>query len=146
MLGDENDNSGNKESLLPENEWQSIASGTSDESGKIAFKNLTEGTYRLTETNAPAGYELDITPYIIEIRLDRNTMEYQYSITRDGQIITLDGSGTSKNPFKITNRLTYELPSTGGSGIYWYMFSGMLLMSAVAGITYRNKRKGVLGS
>lgn len=47
----------------------------------------------------------------------------------------------------ITNGPLYKLPSAGGNGIYWYMVSGVLLMT-VAGmlILYKNKRKEVLES
>ncbi|EOS67485.1 LPXTG-domain-containing protein cell wall anchor domain, partial [Dorea sp. 5-2] len=45
------------------------------------------------------------------------------------------------------NKFTvYRLPSTGGSGIYWYMFGGVLLMAGAMLMTYRNKRKEVLRS
>ena len=54
------------------------------------------------------------------------------------------GNGNSTDPFIVANWKTYELPSTGGIGIYWYMFGGMLLMLAAALITYRNKCKEVL--
>lgn len=40
----------------------------------------------------------------------------------------------------------YTLPSTGGSGIYVYMFSGVLILSAASLMTYRKKRRGVLRS
>ena len=47
--------------------------------------------------------------------------------------------------FFIENIKLYSLPSTGGSGIYWYMISGMVLMSTAAWILYKNKCKEVLG-
>ncbi len=48
---------------------------------------------------------------------------------------------------KFTNKFTvYHLPATGGQGIYLYMFGGVLIISAASLMTYRKKRKGVLGS
>lgn len=38
----------------------------------------------------------------------------------------------------------YELPSTGGTGIYWYMISGMVLMMGVPLILYKKRCKEVL--
>ena len=46
---------------------------------------------------------------------------------------------------ELTNQKVYTLPSTGGSGIYWYMIGGMVLMSTAAWILYKNKCKEVLG-
>ena len=45
----------------------------------------------------------------------------------------------------VENIKLYSLPSTGGSGIYWYMIGGMVLMSAAAWILYKNKCREVLG-
>ena len=56
-------------------------------------------------------------------------------------------TGTAENGVVITltNQKVYTLPSTGGNGIYWYMISGMVLMSTAAWILYKNKCKEVLG-
>ena len=43
----------------------------------------------------------------------------------------------------FTNVDLYELPSTGGTGIYLYMLSGMFMMMAGALMIYKNKRKEV---
>ncbi|MFR0951720.1 MAG: hypothetical protein ACLSGK_02345 [Lachnospiraceae bacterium] len=37
------------------------------------------------------------------------------------------------------NDTLYELPSTGGNGIYWYMIGGMDVMPDSAWILYKNK-------
>ena len=49
-----------------------------------------------------------------------------------------------KNVLTIKNQVVYELPSTGGSGIYRYTIGGALLMMAAALILYKNKFKEVL--
>ena len=71
------------------------------------------------------------------------TVDFQIDGWEDGSHVSLKGG---KYYIEIPNEIMYELPSTGGSGIYWYMFSGMLLMAAGSLITYRKKRKEVLGS
>ncbi|RGN87001.1 LPXTG cell wall anchor domain-containing protein [Blautia obeum] len=78
----------------------------------------------------------------------------------DGNISLIDEQGTEsvetpefwslsttngKNVLTIQNQILYSLPSTGGSGIYWYMIGGMVLMSTAAWILYKNKCKEVLG-
>ena len=42
----------------------------------------------------------------------------------------------------IRNTELYELPNSGGAGIYWYSIGGTLLMLAAALILYKNKRRG----
>ena len=46
----------------------------------------------------------------------------------------------------INSFTVYRLPSTGGLGIFWYMFSGVLLLTVASLITYRKKCKEVLRS
>ena len=60
--------------------------------------------------------------------------------------VSNDINGELVFEYAFLDEVLYELPSTGGFGIYWYMFSGILLMLAAALITYRNKRKEVLRS
>ena len=45
---------------------------------------------------------------------------------------------------QVKNEADYELPNSGGMGIYWYMITGILLMIAAALILYKNKSKEVL--
>lgn len=72
----------------------------------------------------------------------RNILDSQ-DVAINNQFTVLSGS----NDVVYTNSFTvYRLPSTGGPGIYLYMFSGVLIISASALMTYRKKRKGVLRS
>ena len=48
--------------------------------------------------------------------------------------------------YYLENEALYELPSAGGPGVYMYIISGILLMSAGVLMIYKNKRKEVLGS
>ena len=130
--------------------WLLIPAGNSEESqtdlsvgedGKLTIHNLKPGNYTVTEIKAPNGYSLLSEPL-------------SFTLETNGTISTQDASGnvlvddeTGKQiVLKIKNEILYELPSSGGMGIYWYMFGGVLLMSAAAFITYRNKRREVLRS
>ena len=46
---------------------------------------------------------------------------------------------------QIKNEALYDLPSAGGSGIFWYLISGTAFLMAASLILYRMKRKEVLG-
>ncbi|MDO4471066.1 MAG: SpaA isopeptide-forming pilin-related protein, partial [Bacillota bacterium] len=105
------------------------------------LENLPSGNkYLVIETKAPSGYqvgeyswEIDLTGNTPIVKCDNSTIQPE----TEGGIIT----------YYFENTLVYNLPSTGGNGIFQYIISGVLLMSA-AGILmlYRMKRKGVLKS
>ena len=105
---------------------------------------LPLGTLTVEETKAPTGY----LPLGNKI----------YFKQEKGEVILTDMAGNpltqkpdmwflttdEKNVLTIKNQVVYELPSTGGSGIYRYTIGGALLMMAAALILYRNKSKEVL--
>ena len=43
--------------------------------------------------------------------------------------------------YTFYNDEIYQLPSTGGTGVYWYTISGMLLMMGASLILYKNRRR-----
>ena len=47
--------------------------------------------------------------------------------------------------YLFKNKPLYNLPSAGGSGIFWYLISGTAFLMAASLILYRMKRKEVLG-
>ena len=113
---------------------QQIICQISDENGIVFDGEIDYGTYTLTEIKAPSGY----------------------TVLADSIIITVDGKGitVSENDkvevaedgitIIVKNDMLYSLPSTGGSGIYWFSICGMLLMMAAAWIIYKNKCREVL--
>ena len=106
----------------------------SDGNGIVFDGEIDYGTYTLTEIKAPSGY----------------------TVLADSIIITVDGKGirVSENDkvevaedgitIIVKNDMLYSLPSTGGSGIYWFSICGMLLMMVAAWIIYKNKCREVL--
>ena len=112
---------------------------TSDSNGGIAIENLPIGKYVLVETKAPVGYQCSAIPWKITVANDRNI-----TVTYNDESVQ-PSVDANKTIYQLTNAKVYTLPSTGGSGIYWYMISGMVLMSTAAWILYKNKCKEVLG-
>ena len=108
---------------------------TSDSNGGIAIENLPIGKYVLVETKAPTGYQCSSIPWKITVA-DNRTITVTYN---NNQV------EPNNNIYQLTNTKVYSLPSTGGSGIYWYMIGGMVLMSTAAWILYKNKCREVLG-
>ncbi len=118
----------------PAQGWEIIKDNVqSDADGKVSFKNLTVGTYRLTETEAPDGYNPLKDPITVSITFDDATMEY--TVTATG----LTGSGTGRNPFVVVNEAFYELPETGGAGSKLYTMAGAVFLMLGAGFLYKKK-------
>ena len=109
-----------------------------DVSGEITGKLPTE-TYTLKEIKAPTGYTLSSNTYTLQI-------------TKTGALKTVQLNGENVTPtlkdgkyqILIENAVIYNLPNSGGSGIYWFSICGMLLMMAAAWIIYKNKCREVL--
>ena len=121
--------------------------GRSDSEGTVkwyADKEFTDevtaipnGTYTLTEIKAPAGYIKSEASWKIKIGSGE--------IWVDGVELTdLDEDGVLI--YEIKNEALFTLPEAGGPGIYWYIFSGILLMAGAMLIIYKNKCKEVLKS
>ncbi len=125
-----------------------IPKGTyiTDDNGKIDIQGLRFGIYYLVEKEAPSGYLLLDKPIKIEVDKAGVTVDFQIDGWVNGEPNIILDQESGKYLIRIPNELFYELPSTGGSGIYWYMFGGVLLMAGAMLITYRNKRREVLRS
>ena len=123
------------------NSWTDIK--TND---PVDCKLLPTGTYLLKETEAPDGYR-------------KSEVEWLITVTETGVTVTAVGnpvSGlTDKEKaelglnddviyFAFDNEMAYDLPSTGGPGIYWYMLGGVLLMLAGSLVVNKKRRGEVL--
>ena len=109
------------------------------------WAKLAPGDYYLEETKAPVGCSL--LGEKIYFRQSQGTITLT---DKDGNILTSTPTmwnlSKKDNTFTLTikNDVVYNLPSTGGSGIYLYMIGGVLLMFAAAWILYKNKCREVL--
>ncbi|MBR5794568.1 MAG: Cna B-type domain-containing protein, partial [Erysipelotrichaceae bacterium] len=99
---------------------------------------LPDGAFTLSEIKAPAGYMLSEAEWNIQMV--------------NGLIVKVDGADTAlveminanreieAYTMSFVNEALYELPSTGGLGIYVPMMSGVIMMMAAAFILMNNKR------
>lgn len=108
----------------------------SDANGLVLEGDIAYGTYILTEVKAPSGYTKLANPITVTVNDEGITVSENTNVKVE----------TTNNTYVITvaNDLLYELPHTGGTGIYLYMIGGMLLMFAAVWILYKNKCKEVL--
>lgn len=113
----------------------------SDENGLVLEGIINAGTYTLTEIKAPSGYIKLADSITITVGSNGDN-----KVTVSGPEGKVTCAKDDHNVYVITvqNEVIYELPSTGGSGIYWFSICGMLLMMAAAWIIYKNKCREVL--
>lgn len=128
MIFDEEVPLGNAEFVIEEIESSSRITGTVGENiGRTSWENLEYGkAYTLKEVNAPNGYNMLPGTITFTVNADGATSlsgdaaEYAEFDTTNGILL------------KVANVGGYVLPSTGGEGIYWYTWSGAMLMMAAA--------------
>lgn len=109
---------------------------TTGPDGRATVNGLVPGKYVLKETKAPDGYSLSSNVWQVLVNDDQSV---------EVKLNGVDVDKSNDGAFFIENIKLYSLPSTGGSGIYWYMIGGMVLMSTAAWILYKNKCREVLG-
>ncbi len=99
----------------------------SDSNGKIYIDGLGEGTYTLTEIEAPATYNLLTDPVEITITATYDT---------NGNVTSVSG-----NTKTVVNKAGGLLPSTGGMGTVIFTVGGIVVMLAAVIVLVIKRRK-----
>lgn len=114
---------------------------TSDGNGLVIEGELNTGTYKLKEIKSPDGYV--VLPGVITITV---SSEGDDKVTASGPSGMVSVKKSKDGVYEITvkNEVLYDLPSTGHTGIFNILMSGILLMFAGILIIYKMKGKEVL--
>lgn len=105
-------------------------------------EKLVGGDYILEELETKTGYVLSNEKWTVQI----SESGYLKAII-DDEDQPVNGKqevGSEILYFYFYNDIRYDLPSAGGSGIYWYMLSGVLLMMAGSLLVYKKRCGEVL--
>lgn len=101
---------------------------TSPDSGKFKIQGLGAGTYNLTETQQPAGYNKLSGP--VTVVIDEN-----------GKVMVKKGANLEDaTEVKVENKTGTVLPSTGGVGTTMIYLIGALLVLG-SGVVLATKRR-----
>lgn len=100
---------------------------TTNKSGKFTIKGLGAGTYYLTETKQPDGYNKLAKPVKVEIK-------------DNGEIFVDDSKTANIGDVKVENKTGTVLPSTGGMGTTMIYLIGALLVLG-SGVVLATKRR-----
>lgn len=117
---------------LPTETDTAVDTITTGETGALVINGLADGTYYLTETKAPRGYNLLREPVNVTIgHKDANGKLTETSFV--GNQTETDTSGV----VKVENNAGAELPSTGGIGttVFYVLGSAMALGAVILLVT-----------
>lgn len=107
------------------------------DAGKCSFKNLSEGSYRLTELKTVDGYNLLAAP--IEFTLQNG----ECLIKGTKQEVTGNPADGYKVSLTINNRKGFTLPHTGADAPSLWLLIGLpLLVAGLLVLVFRYNRKG----
>ena len=115
-------------------------------SGHIVVKGLEDDTYSLTETATDKGYVLLKDAVKIVIKTAENGQCEQCGaklLTASATVNGKDAGMTDGNaivPLTVVNNPGFDLPKTGGYGVWMYTVGGVLLLSMAAFIVIRSRK------
>lgn len=106
---------------------------TTGETGELVINGLADGTYYLTETKAPRGYNLLREPVKVTIGHNKNA---NGKLTETSFVANQTETDTS-GLVKVENNAGAELPSTGGIGttVFYVLGSAMALGAVILLVT-----------
>ena len=115
-------------------------------SGHIVVKGLEDDAYSLTEIATDKGYVLLKEAVKIIIKTAESSQCEKCgaklltaSATVNGKDVSMtDGNGIL--PLTVVNNPGFDLPKTGGRGVWMYTVGGVLLLSAAAFIVIRSRK------
>lgn len=106
---------------LTADETITVKTVTTDKLGLAKFENLEDGTYRITETKAPKGYNLLKSPIKVVINRREN------SITVDGGENSIGNLKGNTLTIQVANQAKFQLPATGSWSRLILGFTGAII-------------------
>ena len=111
-------------------------------SGKVSIPGLVEGTYEITETTTPSGYNT-IAPFeiTVEPNYDSNGKLTTLTVSENADKVTPGAANGSVMPITIENKKGSGLPLTGLNGVtFTWIAGGAVLCIGVAHLIRSRKQ------
>ena len=115
----------------------STATATSDSNGTVTFKGLADGTYKVTETNVPAGFQQNLKAAFTVTIANGKAVKYAGA---DIWGLAPSAEVSDSDTYKVKNvKNVTQLPLTGAAGTT--LFTVVALLVAGAGVTVAVKSR-----
>ena len=115
---------------------------TNKDTGKVFIPGLVEGTYEISETGTPSGYN-SIAPFRITVKptYDNNGVLTGLSVTKPSDMVTPGAATGAIMPVTIQNKKGSGLPLTGLNGVtFTWIAGGAVLCIGVAHLIRSRKQ------
>ena len=98
-----------------------------EELGVAKFENLEDGTYQITETKAPEGYNLLKSPIKVVINRSENFITVDGVQVDGGQKNSIGSFENNTLTIKVANQAKFQLPATGSWSRLILGFTGAII-------------------
>ena len=113
-----------------------------DENCSVQAESIADGTYEMTEIQAPAGYAVSNETWTVVIKASMAEITVgETSVSPEIETIDGDDVEIEVHTYCFENEALYELPSTGGMGICSYIMKGITCMLGAAYALFENAYK-----
>lgn len=117
----------------------SIATATSDSNGTVTFKGLADGTYKVTETNVPAGFQENLKAAFTVTIANGKAVKYA-GVDIWGLAPSAEVSGNYT--YKVKNvKNVAQLPLTGAAGTTLFTVVALLVAGAGVAVGLKSRQR-----
>lgn len=117
----------------------SIATATSDSNGTVTFEGLADGTYKVTETNVPAGFQENLKAAFTVTIANGKAVKYA-GVDIWGLAPSAEVSGNYT--YKVKNvKNVAQLPLTGAAGTTLFTVVALLVAGAGVAVALKSRQR-----
>lgn len=117
----------------------STATATSDSNGMVTFKGLADGTYKVTETNVPAGFQQNLKAAFTVTIANGKAVKYAGADIW-GLAPSAEVSGNYTYKVKNVKNVT-QLPLTGAAGTTLFTVVALLVAGAGVAVALKSRQR-----
>lgn len=117
----------------------STATATSGSNGTVTFKGLADGTYKVTETNVPAGFQQNLTAAFTVTIANGKAVKYAGADIW-GLAPSAEVSGNYTYKVKNVKNVT-QLPLTGAAGTTLFTVVALLVAGAGVAVALKSRQR-----